>query len=358
GRVGARPDLEHQRGHAGIADLLRIGHVGAPHIGPVQRMIADIVDHTDDRRRDAGIEVNHFTDGVPAAEVEPLCRHVDDGDTRLPAGTARVQIASAEQRPADRVHVAGTHEVERQDTVVARSASEAGYCDERRRLVAAEEPVHRVRHRLHTGNAGDAGRELVRQREERRTVDAGPRRSSSATSRWSRSRPMLCVSIRWSPCASRAVPVSSTSDSATCSGTSSRPMGMRPPPRVPPTVLPNERIGDATFDRDARNAGTRPKHNVAPTLMTSVKASTGQLTRATPDAPPAVAAATSARLPHPAAAKPTAAPNAPTTALSVIIWRTNRRRPAPNAMRRLISGPRAAARASTRFARFVHTISR
>src|SRR6185312_2991425 len=103
--------------------------------------------------------------------------------------------------------------------------------------------------------------------------------------------------------------------------------------RVPPTVLPNERIGDATFDRDARNAGTRPKHNVAPTLMTSVKASTGQLTRATPDAPPAVAAATSARLPHHAAAKPTAAPRAQRHAEAHL--RAARRRPCQHEIREI-----------------------
>ena len=50
-------------------------------------------------------------------------------------------------------------------------------------------------------------------------------------------------------------------------------------------------------------------------------------------------------------------PAAPSTTLSVSIWRTSRRRGAPSAERTAISDSRDAARASSRFARFVHVIS-
>ena len=67
-------------------------------------------------------------------------------------------------------------------------------------------------------------------------------------------------------------------------------------------------------------------------------------------------AATTPVMNHCASTRPAAAAVSASTVLSVSSWRTMRPRPAPSAVRTAISRPRAAPRASSRFATLPHAI--
>ena len=111
----------------------------------------------------------------------------------------------------------------------------------------------------------------------------------------------------------------------------------------------------------ARHAGAKPNSTPVSSETASVNTSTRQfrLSSTSLGKMPVFLSvnATSARLPQKAKSTPTAPPNAASNTLSVSSCRTSRHRPAPTASRTLISAPRKAARASSRFATLAHAIS-
>ena len=113
-----------------------------------------------------------------------------------------------------------------------------------------------------------------------------------------------------------------------------------------------------TLARAALHAGSSPKTMPVSSDSNSVKASTPlSMPMVTGRGRLAGLSASSRSTPHIARTTPSAPPSTASSTLSTTSWRTSRQRRAPSAARITISRCRAAARASSRLAKFVQAIN-
>ncbi len=151
-------------------------------------------------------------------------------------------------------------------------------------------------------------------------------------------------------------PTTSITATATCA-TTSRPRTRSRPfpaedPRAPSWSAPRTSV------RAKRSTGARPKSSPVKQVVKNVTSRTRPFIVTSSSRGRSSGPNATNRFMPPAARKlPRTAPTAASTRLSVRSWRARRARPAPNAVRRAISGPRSAMRDSSRLMTFTHATS-
>jgi hypothetical protein len=97
GGISRRAKLEREKWIVRPVDLLDVRSVRPPLYWLRQGVVPDVGDHADDRRRHLRVEVDHASNGISLAEVEPRRGLVEDGDAGRLRIVVHVDVASAQE---------------------------------------------------------------------------------------------------------------------------------------------------------------------------------------------------------------------------------------------------------------------